>query len=424
MWIKLIGANFSTNNIGTLSTYSIKFKGAGITNTNTYVDKENNTGYTATITFAEGYELDGSITVTMGGTDITSTAVSGLTITISKVTGDVEINVPTKNTATEVVQWNVTINATPNTATITIYDGTTSGSVLATGIGTANAIVNDYTRIAYVVEADGYQRRQGTATIVEDTVKNIELVANGGGANDGTITWELGAINSGGGPNSEDMPTKRVRTVGYLQVENSITIKATGNVEFCPIYYKADKTYISSPNAYQTTDCVVNASQYPLVRLMIRDKTNTSKDLTSSVTELGNSIVITGNFVEIPYDGTSGGGTSGGGTSGTTGATGIGEGATWQSGAIDSTSGNGSVSMASRIHTGFIPLGSVTVSVSGDAEFCPFLYRADKTYIKPSTTPTYQKTTQTWTSTDGAYLVLMARNSVNTSATKIGRAHV
>lgn len=227
-----------------------------------------------------------------------------------------------------------------------------------------------------------------------------------------TITWELGAIISNSGPNSADLPTQRIRTAGYLQVESSITIKATGNVEFCPIYYGTDKTYISSPNKYQTTDCVVNASDYPLVRLMIRDKTNTSKDLTSSLTELGNSVVVTGNFVEIPYDET-----SGGGTSGTTGATGIGEGATWQSGAIDSNSGNGSVVMASRIHTGFIPLGNVTVSVSGDAEFCPFFYNADKTYIKPSTTPTYQKTTQTWTSADGAYLVLMARNSTNTSAT-------
>ena len=232
---------------------------------------------------------------------------------------------------------------------------------------------------------------------------------------DAVVTWELGAINSGTGPNSTEMAKTRIRTAGYLQVENSITIKAIGNVEFCPIYYTANKTYISSPNAYQTTDCVVNASDYPLVRLMIRDKTSTTKDLTSSLTELGNSVVITGNFVEIPYDGTSSGGTTGGGTSGTTGATGIWEGATWKSGAIDSTSGNGSVTMNTRIHTGFIPLGNVTVSVSGDAEFCPFLYNADKTYIKPSTTPAYQKTTQTWTSADGAYLVIMARNSTATT---------
>jgi hypothetical protein len=101
MIITLKGANFSGegNNIGTLSTYTIKFVGSGVTNSNTSVDRESNTGYTTTITLIEGYELNGSITVTMGGTDITSTAVSGLTITIpTKVTGNVVITVPTKNT--------------------------------------------------------------------------------------------------------------------------------------------------------------------------------------------------------------------------------------------------------------------------------------------------------------------------------------
>ena len=352
MIIYLKGANFSSNNIGTLNTWLIQHSiGIGASSSNTAKTITKGAAYSTTITIDEGYELGAAgITVTMGGTNITSTAVSGLTISIGSVTGNVKISVPTVNTSTGEED---------------------SGS-------------------------------------------------GGGGTSDGAIsvTWELGAITSNNGSNSTDLPKQRIRTAGYLQVESSITIKATGNVEFCPIYYQADKTFISSPNKYQTTDCVVNASQYPLVRLMIRDKTNTSADLTSKLTELGNSIVITGNFVEIPYDETSGGGTSGGGgSSGTTGVTGIWDGATWKSGAIDSNSGNGSVSMASRIHTGFIPLGNVTVSVSGDAEFCPFFYNADKTYIKPTTTPSYQKTTQTWTSADGAYLVLMARNSADTTAT-------
>jgi len=100
MIITLKGADFSQSNIGTLSTYSIRFDSNGITNTNTSVDRETNTGYTATITFKENYELDGAITVTMGGVDITSTVVSGLNINITKVTGNVVIKVPTKNTVT------------------------------------------------------------------------------------------------------------------------------------------------------------------------------------------------------------------------------------------------------------------------------------------------------------------------------------
>lgn len=47
-------------------------------------------GYTATISAASGYTLD-SVTVTMGGVDITSTAYSNGTITIAAVTGNVTI---------------------------------------------------------------------------------------------------------------------------------------------------------------------------------------------------------------------------------------------------------------------------------------------------------------------------------------------
>lgn len=129
MIITLKGANFSGEgkNIGTLDTYSIIFKGVGVTNSNTSVDRESNTGYTTTITLAENYELNGSITVTMGGTDITSTVtIDGLTITIpTKVTGKVEITVPTKSTNTEPEQ-----PVTPTTYTITYVYVDASGATI------------------------------------------------------------------------------------------------------------------------------------------------------------------------------------------------------------------------------------------------------------------------------------------------------
>jgi hypothetical protein len=51
--------------------------------------------YTATITANNGYELD-SVTVKMGGVDITSTAYSNGVVTISSVTGDIVITATTK----------------------------------------------------------------------------------------------------------------------------------------------------------------------------------------------------------------------------------------------------------------------------------------------------------------------------------------
>lgn len=236
----------------------------------------------------------------------------------------------------------------------------------------------------------------------------------GGTTTPNTVTWELGAINSGGGPNSTDMPTKRIRTAGYLQVESSITIKATGNVEFCPVYYRADKTYISSPNKYQTTDCVVNASEYPLVRLMIRDKTSTSADLSSKVTELGNSIVITGNFVEIPY---------GSGEepdepeTPTRNIPPLADTATWYVGALNSNGGDIVASMTTRLYSNRFALTSspMTITVSGDAEICPVWYKSDGSF--QSSPAVYQTTPITTTSADGHSVAFMIRNKSNTSAT-------
>ena len=74
--------------------------GAGlkkVTNNLTYCQNSNTlssvvygTAYSATITANSGYDLS-SVKVTMGGTDITSTAVSGSTISITSVTGDIVI---------------------------------------------------------------------------------------------------------------------------------------------------------------------------------------------------------------------------------------------------------------------------------------------------------------------------------------------
>jgi len=104
MIITLTGANFSTSNIGTLSSWSIStVLGSGATYSgNRVVDKD--AALNATVTIAEGYELGAAgVTVTMGGSAVTSgVTVNGNTIIISiaKVTGTVVIKVPTKNTAT------------------------------------------------------------------------------------------------------------------------------------------------------------------------------------------------------------------------------------------------------------------------------------------------------------------------------------
>ena len=60
------------------------------TNSNSATQAVGGGSYSATITANSGYKLS-SVVVTMGGTDITSSAVSGGTITIAEVTGDIVI---------------------------------------------------------------------------------------------------------------------------------------------------------------------------------------------------------------------------------------------------------------------------------------------------------------------------------------------
>ena len=105
MIIKLMKADFSEHNIGTLDTWSIiTILGTGATSSSniTSVDKEDNTGYSTTITIAEGYELlqEGGVEVKMGSSVLTSGITISedrrtITISIGKVDGNVSITVRT-----------------------------------------------------------------------------------------------------------------------------------------------------------------------------------------------------------------------------------------------------------------------------------------------------------------------------------------
>lgn len=63
-----------------------------VTSSNATTTVEDGTAYTTTLTAADGYEMQ-SVTVTMGGTDVTSTAYNGTTgvVSIASVTGDVAV---------------------------------------------------------------------------------------------------------------------------------------------------------------------------------------------------------------------------------------------------------------------------------------------------------------------------------------------
>ena len=97
MIITIKGADFSSANIGTLSTYIIsKSIGSGaIFDIPNFVDKNSSVNWV--ITLDEGYTF-GTYSVTMGGDTITPSVVDNvMTISIAEVTGNVRIVVATVN---------------------------------------------------------------------------------------------------------------------------------------------------------------------------------------------------------------------------------------------------------------------------------------------------------------------------------------
>lgn len=79
-------------------TYNITNTLSNATNSNTATSISSGSNYLATISPDANYNIK-SITVTMGGTDITSSAVNGNTISIGNVTGDIVITVTTESSS-------------------------------------------------------------------------------------------------------------------------------------------------------------------------------------------------------------------------------------------------------------------------------------------------------------------------------------
>ena len=83
-----------------VTTYTVTNTLTNAVNSNNAVSVEQGASYSATITANDGYALD-SVKVTMGGTDISASAVSGGTITIASVTGNIVITATATKTETD-----------------------------------------------------------------------------------------------------------------------------------------------------------------------------------------------------------------------------------------------------------------------------------------------------------------------------------
>ena len=159
------------------TTYTITNNLTNVTNSNSITTIEEGSSYSATLFPSGGYEIS-TATVTMGGTDVTSSVYSNGSITITNVTGNIVITAAATEISTEVTTYTITKNLTnvsinnslssinegsSYSATLTANSGYTLGTVTVTMSG------NDITASAY---------SNGNINI-SNVTGNIVITANG-----------------------------------------------------------------------------------------------------------------------------------------------------------------------------------------------------------------------------------------------------
>ena len=142
------------------SSYTITTQLTHCKCSNTATSITPNSSYSAKITANSAYTLS-SVTVTMGGTDITSSAVSGANISISSVTGNI------------VITANVADYSSSNTTTVTLN----LTNCISSNIATTALMGEGYTTT--ITAKDGYTLSAITVTLGGDDVSSA-VVKEGG----------------------------------------------------------------------------------------------------------------------------------------------------------------------------------------------------------------------------------------------------
>ena len=241
-------------------TYNITNTLSNATNSNNATSISSGSSYMATISPDINYNIE-SITVTMGGVDITSTAVSGNAISISNVTGDIVITVITASTVKPCT--NITLSSstltftdkTPQTltATITPSDSTDEiiWSVSPSGICTVNnGVITPVSSGSCVVTATcGNQTATCNVTVnIAVPTINLELTRNI------KIDTSTGAESTG----AKYFVSNNIEYVeGYTYKLNrsAITDVVIGTYTLSIVYYDANSAFMSS-----STNLITNST--------------------------------------------------------------------------------------------------------------------------------------------------------------------
>lgn len=296
----------ATGTIDTSTSHSITNNLSNATNNNSDTSVIRGESYTATITANTNYSIS-SIAVTMGGTDITSSAVSGNTITIANVTGDIVITVITisnlkpctaialnNNTLTFVTTDTQTLIATP---TPTDTTDTIVWSVNNSNATVVNGVVTPKKNGSCII----------TATCGNQSV-TCNVTINCFEEFDGKVTeFTYKKIDSSTGAESEsvhyyasnyvELKTARNYTIYFPGVGSSTS-------SFKIVQYDADKNFIScgsdSYNFNNNTGVTVNFTASTNTKyIRLRVWTNIKEDSNTGVSFLNGTSVLP--LIKIAY---------------------------------------------------------------------------------------------------------------------------
>lgn len=214
-------------------TYSL----TNVSARNTAATVENGGSYSTTLTASGGFVL-GSVTVTMGGADITAAAYDSSTgtVTIPEVTGDIVITASAIANA-RAVTYDLTNAASSNTAsyandgdsyttTLTANSGYALSSVTVTmgGMDITNTAYNANTGIVSIASVTGDVVITAVAVVSRTDVLRQSVASDGSPYNGGTGYKSGYRLNSGG----NESAASGVYCSGFIPMTNAQTIEFEG----------------------------------------------------------------------------------------------------------------------------------------------------------------------------------------------------
>lgn len=271
----------------TLNVYSITNSLTNVTNSNQATTINHGNSYSATLTMPSGYNMQ-SVSIQMGGVDITSSVYSNNNISISSVTGNIIITAVATNQVTYSITNNLS-NVTNSNASVSIIQGTSYSATLTPSthyeLQTANVSVlmggTDVTATVYdgsnktisIPSVTGALVINATATIITHTITN-------------TLTHTTNSNNAVSANDGSSYSGTLTADTGYNISSVSVTM---GGVDITSTAYNNGVITISSVTGDIVIECVSTAVVYSITNNL----TNATSDNAATTINYGGSYSAT-----------------------------------------------------------------------------------------------------------------------------------